>query len=113
MKTTEFFDSKYLAASDLANREHKLTIDHIEVADFKDGTRKPVLFFTGKKKGIALNKTNAKKLIAQYGDEMDNWIGKEVIVYPDIVDFQGQMVDCIRLRAVLKAADPNDELPPF
>lgn len=102
-KASEFFDSKYLAAGDLGGKEHKLQITALGVAEFKDG-RKPVIFFAGKKKGMSLNKTNANKLKAQYGDEMDNWIGKEVIIFPDVVDFQGVPTPCVRLRPVLPLA---------
>lgn len=110
MKASEFFDSKYLAAADLAGREVKVQIDSIEVAEFQDGTRKPVLMFVNKRKGMALNKTNAGKLKAQWGDDMDSWIGHEVILYPDTADFGGRTVDCLRLRPVLPqiAADDID-----
>lgn len=112
-KASEFFDSKYLAAGDLQGREHKLQITALGVAEFKDG-RKPVIFFAGKKKGMSLNKTNAGKLRAQYGDEMDEWIGKDVIIYPDVVDFNGTPTPCIRVRPVLPvagAAGPDDDIP--
>ena len=106
-KVSEFFDSKHLAAADLGGKEHKLIIERTDFAEFKDGN-KPVLFFSGRKKGMVLNKTNASKLRNQYGDEMNDWAGKEVIIYPDTVDFQGQMVACIRLRPVLPQAQGND-----
>ena len=114
MKTSEFFSSKFLTAADLKGKEHKLTIDKLEATEFKDGTVKPAMYFRGREKGMILNKTNTMKLAAQYGDDMDAWVGREVIVYPDTVDFQGKPVDAIRLRPVLpqaSAVDPNDDIP--
>lgn len=116
MKASEFFDSKYLAAADLAGHEVTVKISGVDVADFQDGTRKPVLMFVGKRKGMTLNKTNANKLKAQWGDDMDGWVGKEVILYPDTTDFGGRTVDCLRLRPVLPVVnatsdDPNDGIP--
>jgi|SRR5690348_10319202 len=105
----EFFDSKYLSAGDLMNREHRLTIERVGIAEFKEGAeRKPAIYFVGKKKGMALNKTNAKKLAAQWGGEMNDWLGKEVIVYPDTTEFNGNTVECIRLRPVLPVAQADD-----
>lgn len=112
----EFFDSKWLSAGDLGNREHKLTIERTDIAEFKEGAeRKPAIYFVGRKKGMALNKTNAKKLASQWGNEMNAWIGKEVIVYPDTTEFNGNTVECIRLRPVLPqvASDEfqDDKIP--
>lgn len=116
MKASEFFDSKYLAAADLQGHEVKVTISGLQVAEFENG-HKPVLLFAGKKKGMTLNKTNAAKLKAQWGDDMDKWVGKEVILFPDTTEFQGRTVDCLRLRPVLPVVnatgDDFDEKIPF
>lgn len=114
MNVEEFFESKYLSAADLSGHEVKVTIDRCEAIQFKDGTVKPSLFFVNKKKGMVLNKTNTMKLKAQWGSDMDTWKGNEVILYPDTTEFQGRMVDCLRLRPVLPviATDgPNDGIP--
>jgi hypothetical protein len=73
-----------------------------------DGETKPVLYFVGKKKGLVLNKTNATKLSAAYGDETDEWAGKDVILYPDQATFQGRVVDCIRVRVPAKVAEDGE-----
>lgn len=101
MKTTEFFSSKFLTAADLKGKEHKLTIDRLEATEFKDGTVKPAMYFRNREKAMILNKTNTMKLAGQYGENMDDWLGKEVVVYPDTVDFQGKSVEAIRVRPVL------------
>lgn len=112
MKVSEAFpnNSKWLAAGDLQGHEVKVTIAAISVADFKD-EQKPALMFVGKQKGMALNRTNAKKLAAQYGDEMDSWVGKEIIIYPEVVEFQGKQVDSIRCRPVLPKSEGDDGIP--
>ena len=68
---------------------------------------KPVLFFAGKNKGVVLNKTNATNIAFAYGDETDDWLGKEVILYEAMVDFQGRSVPAIRIRA----PQPKDRKP--
>lgn len=109
MKVSEAFpnNSKWLAASDLQGHEVKVQIQSVVVAEFDNGN-KPALMFFGKQKGMVLNRTNAKKLAAQYGDDMDNWKGKEIIIYPEVVEFQGKPVDSIRCRPILPQAAAGD-----
>ena len=111
MKVSEAFpnNSKWLSAAELQGYEVKVQIAAISVAEFKD-ENKPALMFVGKQKGLALNRTNARKLSAAFGDEMDSWIGKEIIIYPEVVDFGGKPVDSIRCRPVLAKA-ASDEAP--
>jgi len=115
MKIGAAFPSKYLKCDDLGGKEHKLTISKVEMGDV--GTEgkpeiKPIMFFVGKTRGVALNKTNATSIASRYGDDTDDWVNKEVIIYPDKTMFQGSMVDCIRMRAVAPVADPSvDDIP--
>lgn len=112
MKVSEAFpnNSKWLSASDLQGHEVKVTVTGVTVAEFDNGN-KPALMFAGKNKGLALNRTNARKLAATYGDDMEAWVGKEVIIYPEVVEFQGKPVDSIRCRPVLPKADANSDIP--
>ena len=57
-----------------------------------------VLFFQGKERGLVLNKTNANNIVIAYGDEMDDWAGKKLILYEAMVDFQGRSVPAVRVR---------------
>jgi hypothetical protein len=57
-----------------------------------------LLYFEGKDKGLILNKTNSNNVAAAYGDETDRWQGQDVVLYPNMVDFQGRSVEAIRLR---------------
>jgi hypothetical protein len=101
--------SKWLAHDDLKGREVKLTIAKSKLEEVGDST-KLVVYFTGKEKGLALNKTNARRLGSSYGRDSEGWDGKEVILYPDKTDYQGKEVDCIRVR-VPSAIALDDEIP--
>ena len=109
MKVSEAFpnNSKWLSASELQGFEVKVQIAALAVAEFRE-ENKPALLFVGKQKGLALNRTNARKLAAAFGDEMDSWVGKEIIIYPEVVDFGGRPVDSIRVRPVLAAAPAGE-----
>lgn len=103
MKVNEVFPdtSKSLRAADLQGNEASVVISSYSIQNFgKNGAdeSKPVLTFEGKEKTLVLNKTNARCIEAAYGDELDDWIGKPIIMFPTKTDFGGDMVDCIRVR---------------
>ncbi len=104
MKANEAFPSKYLAAADLEG-DRIVKITHVDTAEF-DGKPKLVCHFAGEKKGLALNKTNFKTIVKITGqDDTDDWTGCEICIYPTMVDFQGDQVDAIRIKAA--ARKPN------
>lgn len=106
MKVSEAFPSKYLSAADLNDSNLRLTMKHVELEKIGDDT-KPVLYFRGQTKGLALNKTNSKAIAEVYGDEMDDWNGQELILFPVVTDFQGKPVDAIRVRAPQPKDNPR------
>lgn len=100
MKVSDAFPSKYLKAADLENQNLTLTMSHVEMATLDENKDdKPVLYFEGMKKGLVLNLTNSRKIAAAYGNEMDKWAGQEIVLFPAMVDFKGDTVEAIRVRA--------------
>lgn len=98
MLITEAFPSKYISAADLQGRAVRVHIDRVEMGQFNDGKSKPIAYFQGKSKGLALNKTNANTIMNSYGPNTDDWAGAEVELFPAEVDFQGKMVQAVRVR---------------
>lgn len=98
---------KYLKAGDLQGRSAQVTIQNVAVETMRDGSQKPVLYFMGKEKGLTLNVTNKNALVSLYGQETDDWLGKPVILFSMLVDFQGQMVNAIRIRGPEAQAAPQ------
>lgn len=99
MRVSEAFPSNYIKASDLNGSSPKVIISHVKMEDIGDD-RKPIVFFKGKEKGLVLNKTNANNIATLFGDDMDDWQGKEIVLFPAMVDFQGRTVEAIRVRGV-------------
>lgn len=95
------FPSKYLRASDLAGVSPVVTIDHIDTeAVGRTREVKLVCYFAGKNKGLVLNKTNATKIAEVVGSpETDDWSGGKVQLYTTEVEFQGDTVETIRVKA--------------
>ncbi len=110
MRISNAFPSEYLKAADLDGRSVKVLMDRVEMRDI-GGDHKPILFFQGKDKGMVLNKTNANNIALAYGDDTDEWAGKEIVLFEAMVDFQGKTVPAIRVRApTMKDRVPR--LPP-
>ena len=97
MRISAAFPSDYLKAADLQGRSVRVVMDRVEMKDI-GGDHKPILFFQGKDKGMVLNKTNANNISVAYGDDTDDWTGKEIVLFEAMVDFQGKTVPAIRVR---------------
>ncbi len=106
-------ESNSLKASDLQGREFSLTIKSISKDD-KLG--KPIIMFEGAQKGLVCNVTNAKRIAHYYGKDTTGWIGKKLVLYMELVDFEGKMVEAIRVKApagvgAFQAPDSMNQVP--
>ncbi len=117
MNIQDSFPSKYLKAADLKGRTVVVTIDRVEmepVGQTKD--MKPVVYFADKEKGMVLNKTNANKIMQITSSPVtEEWIGHRIALYPTETSFQGDMVDCVRVKpapAVVRPAVPAPKAKP-
>jgi hypothetical protein len=108
MKIGSAFPSKYIKVEDLQGRRVALTIDRVKVEEIGQGDDKdvkPVVYFVGKGKGLALNRINATTISEILGtDETDEWHGRRIVLHPDKTMYQGKRVDCIRVAPAPKAA---------
>lgn len=102
MKTNDVFPSKYLKASDLPEdgSAEAFTIEKVEIEEIglnKD--RKPVIHFEESDKAMVCNKTNWNTIVkALDSQDSDAWLGKKINLYRAEVEFQGEMVEAIRIR---------------
>lgn len=114
----EAFPSKYLSASDLKGQVLTVTIARFaveEVGETKD--EKYIFYFEGMPKGLVLNKTNGRRIAAIYGNELEGWIGKSIMLHPALTEYQGNEIECIRVKkeapppAVPTTPSPGDASP--
>jgi hypothetical protein len=115
MNIDQLYPSKFLSAADLNGKPLRVTIAGLKREDI-GGEQKVVLSFTDEK-SLILNKTNARAIAKTLGNETRGWTGKDVILVPTQVDFRGDMVDAIRVRAAAPRPQqqqaPNSDEPPF
>ena len=110
MEIGSVFGGDSLKAADLQGHEPIVVIASVEMKKFDNGN-KLVISFQGKKKTLVCNKTNAGRIAYAHGTDTDKWIGKEIQLYTDLVDFQGKPVEAIRVRPVKKAAPQRQADP--
>jgi len=98
MNINEIFPSKYIKSSELKGRSIPVVIERWEIETVGD-QRKMVLYFQGMKKGMICNRTNADRIAHLYGPDNDDWIGREIILYSELTNYQGRAMDGLRVRA--------------
>ena len=111
--------SENLKAEDLREKDASLTIKGWSVKEFEEKNdygdykaKKVILSFNETEKTFVLNKTNSYSIADFLGDQDVNvWVGATVVLYKTKTNFNGKMIDCIRVRNAFKKEGPND--PPF
>lgn len=101
MNINNLFPSKYLKAADLPEDEAvPLKIAKIKIEEVGPKKEpKPVIYFENEEKGFVANKTNCRAIAALTGsDEIEDWIGQTIRLYRTEVEFQGDMVESIRVK---------------
>jgi hypothetical protein len=93
----EVFGGETLKAADLQGKEFTLTIQTVQAKDFDKGS-KLVIRFVGAKKVLISNRTNAKRIAMLYGSNTDTWVGRQVTLYSEMVDFKGEPTWAIRVK---------------
>ncbi len=105
MKSDSVFPSRYLKSEEI---EHDLTLTIkkvvLETMETKDRGEqsKPVVYFVEQPKGFVCNKTNWSIIARAYGDESDDWAGKQITLGVMDVEAFGDVVSAIRVRPPAK-----------
>jgi len=79
-------ESQWLSSEDLAG-DVKVTIEGVKKhrdVNFSEGRLKAFVYslrFSGKSKELVLNATNRKSLVAKFGNNVKNWVGKDITLY--------------------------------
>ena len=97
---SSYDQSNYLKAPDL-KYEKKFRIKNATeelIGAGKDKEKKLVVWFTNDKRGLVLNRTNNRTIRGAYGDAVEGWTGKIIIVFPTMAEFRGTMTPALRVR---------------
>jgi hypothetical protein len=93
-------ESQYFKAADLA-AEKKLRIKNVteeQIGMDKDKEPKLVVWFTNDKHGLILNRVNNRTIRGAFGDAVDGWTGKIIVLFPTTAEFRGKMGPALRVH---------------
>jgi hypothetical protein len=100
--------TRYVSFADLRGRDVVATIESVsreEMVEKDKKTKKTrkvkraVVRFVGEEKGMVLKATNAGTIVDLYGTETENWIGKQITLFPTTCSAFGKSgVECVRIR---------------
>jgi hypothetical protein len=117
---SDLLGGRYLAAQNIPE-PLKVTIVGAERAEIEEDDKslvtKLVVHFQELQKPLLCNKTNLNMLVHLHGRDSDEWIGKQVIIQSEPVEFAGKIVEALRVKPANKAAAPAgrpgkpDEVP--
>jgi hypothetical protein len=103
-------ESKYLSHFELQGRDVTVTIKTVQldtvIGSGGKKSRKALLHFVGKSKGMVAGVTVLKAIASLYGDDYAGWSGKAVTLYPTTTEASGETVGTIRVRPMAPSGKP-------
>lgn len=102
-------DRDFIYAFDLQGQDVTVTIEKVTGGELTGAggkkSKKPLCYFKGKSKPLALNATNCRTIAGMYGNDTEEWIGKQITLFPSTTTFGSEQMECIRIRpSIPKAA---------
>lgn len=108
-------DRDFIFAFDLQGKDQNVVIEKVTAGELTSTggrkSKKPLCYFRGKKKPLALNSTNCKVIAKLYGNDTADWAGKGITLYPTQTEMAGETVDCIRVRPNAPTSTPAPSQP--
>jgi hypothetical protein len=97
---SDYDQSRYFKAEDVAS-EKKLRIKNVSqelIGMGAEKEKKLVVWFANDEHGLVLNRTNNRTIRGAFGDAVDGWTNKIIVLFPTQADFRGRMVLALRVR---------------
>jgi hypothetical protein len=97
---SDYDQSRFFKAADLT-QEKKLRIKDVTeewIGTGADKEKKLVVWFTNDERGLVLNRVNNRTIRGAFGDPIEGWKGKIIILFPTMAEFRGKMGPAIRVR---------------
>lgn len=98
-------DRSFIYAFDLGGRDVTVKISKVVAGELTAvggrKSKKPLVYFEGKEKPLALNATNAKTIAGLYSNYTEKWVGKLITMYPTTAEMAGEVVEAIRIRPIV------------
>lgn len=100
MKVSEVFPSYFLSGDEIVGKKVVVKIREVKREMVKVRPDKPEeevisIYFEDKKRGVRLNATRAKEIRKIHGDDMEEWQGKEIVMYTEREKAFGELYNVI------------------
>lgn len=110
-------ESKYLSHFELQGRDVTVTIKSVRMSEVIGSggkkSKKALIAFEGKEKGMVAGVTCLSAIAGIYGDDYDKWIGQRITLFPTTTEASGKTVGTIRVRPTAPTAkSPQPPKPP-
>jgi hypothetical protein len=109
VKASEIYGARYMTAEDFKGRKVTTVIEAVVEVQFGRSRNnrevKCCLQCQDLPRLLVLNHTNCAVLVENWGDEMDDWEGKPIVIDTHKVPLDGKMVDGIRIRPGKEVTD--------
>jgi hypothetical protein len=110
---SSYDQSRFFKAADLEDakklRIKSFTEESIGIGADKE--QKLVLWFTNDEHGLVLNRVNNRTIRNAYGDAVDGWVGKVIVLFPTTAEFRGKMGPALRVRIPPPKAESGNGQP--
>jgi len=110
------FDYRFTGAYELQPGEKrtvkikKTGIEKVKDMQGKEADCFVAYFFGENQKPMVLNKTNCKTIEKLYGPDIEQWVGKEIIITSQKVKAFGDVVDALRVAPVAPKQNNDSEI---
>jgi hypothetical protein len=95
---SSYDQSRFLNAADL-QREKKFRIKSATEEEVGEkNEKKLVVWFTNDARGLVLNKTNNRTIRGAFGDVVDGWKNKIIVLFPTTALLRGKVTPALRVR---------------
>ncbi len=104
MNISQLYPRKYATGEDLKGKPVKVTIARVTVEKMRPNpaspeVEKPVLYVESGQRGIVLSRTLATQIAGiLQADDTNDWLGKQVVLYPQPMQVAGQSRVAIRAK---------------
>ena len=97
---SDYDQSRFFKAADLTQEKQLRIKDVTEewIGTGADKEKKLVVWFTNDERGLVLNRVNNRTIRGAFGDPIEGWNGKIIILFPTMAEFRGKMGPAMRVR---------------
>lgn len=109
------YDAQFIGAWDLSGHDVTVKIAKVSgesiVGEGGRTNKRPILTFAGAEKRMIINRTNGKIIASLYGNDVAQWVGKAITLYPTRVRMGPETVDAVRVRPEVPKTKANATAP--